>query len=203
MSSNHTYDPDTILGDKKGCSGQYASCIGTRNRIVAVVEESRGSRVFVYGGKNKQEFKKHAAKVSDIIHVEDDVVASVDKDGKGLVWNAVSGAVINGFQVSGEKFVVFKRIGPSSFAVQSESGYLYILSHNSGRNVKEVRHLELGKFNYIIAAHVNIFLVQFLEDSSLIESGDGVVVMDTDQGIQLGHLNKRKAVVCAAINVFG
>lgn len=200
MPSKYTSGSRTILGEQKGCHGQYATCIATCNRIVAVVEESEGSRVFVYGGKNRQEFKRHAAKVSGLIHVEDNVVASVDKDGKGIVWNAAKGTVITGFQVSGEKFDVFRKIGPSSFAAQSESGKLYILSHNSGRNVKEMRTLKLGKFNYVIAAHINILLVQHLQEASLIRNGDGVVVFDTETGDQLGHLNKKKAVVCAAIN---
>jgi len=112
--------------------GKVVSCLSTSNFIVAYYEKS----AFVFPLENTvakplYTFVKHSGNISRMIHVQDDVVASVGVDGELLTWCAKTGQVIGEYKVPGNTFSTIAKQSPTMLVVCAREPTASSSSRNS------------------------------------------------------------------------
>jgi len=81
------------------------------------------------------EFNKHKGEVNGLIHISDDILASVDDDGMLLTWRATTGVVQEGLKVSEDQCFALSKAGSTAILISTEHGEIIRIKHSNGKKL--------------------------------------------------------------------
>jgi len=136
--------------------------------MVAISTNSNTVYVHEYGTKGEplRVFEEHTADVNGLVHIYDDVLASVDDDGMLLTWRASTGIVQDRLELSTDRCFAISKASALVILVGTWEGEIIIVDHTNPKhlvvkerfkpdeNADESIHFICG-YNDILAAVAN------------------------------------------------
>lgn len=122
--------------------------------------QSKSIQILVFDsettGEPKFLFNPHQDNVVGIVHLVDDIIATLDYSGIQITWRASSGIILSQAHLgrTGSTHLA-KRDGYSLICLDSISGAFTVVSHVAGKKLKPVMRRNLGKFPKWIKIVVN------------------------------------------------
>jgi len=105
--------------------------------LIVVYTYSRS--VYVYENDTQGEpirtFTEHKDKINGVVHLCDDIVASVDDAGILLTWSATAGNIIDNLKISEKGCWSITKAGATRILVGTEKGEIIVVQHESGKNL--------------------------------------------------------------------
>lgn len=96
-------------------------------------------RVFIYGYSTEsgpiRVFDKHKSEIFDLVHLSDDILASVDHDDMLLTWRATTCDVLDRIKVSKDRCHSITKVSVTEILVGTANGELLIVEHANGNNL--------------------------------------------------------------------
>jgi len=135
------------------------ACIPT-HELIAV---STSMRVYIHGyftqGEPVRLFDDHNANVSGVLHLSDDILASVDMSGTLLTWRAGTGVLLDEIKVSETRFRSIAKASATEILVGTKKGEVIIFAHTDGKNltVKERCKCDDDEWIWDISAYNDVF----------------------------------------------
>jgi len=132
-------------------------------------------------------FDKHKTRVNGVVHLFDDILASVDEAGFLLTWSATTGSVRSGCRVSEGGCWAITKAGASVILVGTTTGEIILVSHEGAKNlaVNERATAENSVWIYGICAHSNIFVAIDRTNVKIWDYGDdqlfGNITIDNEK----------------------
>jgi len=122
------------------------------------------------------------------LHLDGDIIASVDSGGSLSTWNVSTGAVLEIMQVTGFSRCRMVKLGATSFLYISKKGSVIIFTHASGRDLmsKKPTPLKFYKDSSFCELH-GIYVA--------ISRGKSVLILDQTSGNILRTLDHRNHVL--------
>lgn len=124
-----------------------------------LIKELSGGQFRVFSreteGKPNIIFDHHYTEIVGIIHLFEDVVASLDETGNIITWHASSGSVLSQMQTERRGSNNFAKREYNSLVFSDISGNIHVVSHTKGEELKHVltRHLRAFSRGTRIAVH--------------------------------------------------
>jgi len=185
-----TLHPDVTLEVGSNENDDIA-CITTLNYIVLTREDGK-IHVYSFQGERLRVFEKHTSEVWDMVHIAGNIVVSVDEEGKLYCWDAFTCDIYGRFSGRSTSFRTVCKLDPNLLVLGSISNEVYIVSHENGRNITEIRKHKNVQSCDVSVAYDNIFVTDLL--------GNTATVWDCASGEMLAELKHDDMVHCTAIN---
>jgi len=159
-----------------GAANASISCISSSNYLLVANDQSGG--IYVHGNspnapadvsteKNVRIFPHHKNRVTDMMVLFGDTIASVDEGGKLLIWAADDNfTVLDDLENWGNRRLLYIEsidsntimIGASSSSEGYDAHHLYLFSHNAGRKLEWVRDMKVTPGWVVLGVvHGNLF----------------------------------------------
>lgn len=197
MDFTNPVAPRVVLNNINTTRSSLITYINTSN-VIAVTDNRE---VFVHSLEDQVTetlvFKKHGGSVTQVLHLCQDILVSVDDKGNLFSWDAESGAVLGEFKKD-HHFHSAEKLGNDTLLVGATGGKLFVLSHREGRNFVEEREVIASPFSEPQAT-VNSIFVHGDIIISLYVSNYACISKTCDFG-KVSEINQDKCIRAAALN---
>lgn len=123
------------------------ACVSTHELIAVATYRSNEVKIFGYNnqGEPNRVFIEHKREVTGLVHVCDDVLASVDKDGMLLTWRATTGVLLDQLKVSNNSFRCIAKASTARMLVGTADGEIVIVKHSNGTKLQDKKRCKSAK----------------------------------------------------------
>ena len=170
------------------------ACVSTHELIAVATYRSNEVKIFGYNnqGESNRVFLEHKRGVTGLVHVCDDVLASVDKDGMLLTWRATTGVLLDQLKVSNKPCWCIAKASTSRMLVGTADGQIVIVEHSNGTKLQDKKRCTSAKerSTWDIRACNGIFVAVV---------GGNVQVWNESSG-ELLHSIENNPVQCVAVS---
>ena len=172
------------------------ACIPERD-LFALVTYS--NKVYIYSYETKGEplrvFRKHKNYVSALVHLSDDILASVDESGVLVTWRSGTCAVLDKLQVSEHKNWAITKVSSTHLLVGTHGAEVIRVRHDNGRNLAVKNRVKVNSFKWIekMASYNDICAVVWENNGQILNNATGNILHDFQD-------NKTKGINAVAVS---
>jgi len=135
------------------------SCIPSHGLIAVATLEGVYIHESCTQGDPIRVFDKHEKMARGVVHLSDDILASVDDDGMLFTWRAATGVILDDLKVTESRCWSITKASAAEVLIGTNRGELIIVVHAEGRNLNVSHRYECESNGWIrdIGAYNNIF----------------------------------------------
>lgn len=201
--------PEVKLKCGNGCVTGIA-CVSSHELIAVATWQNVNIYGYTILGEPSRVFEEHTGKVSGLMHLCDDVLASVDTDGMLLTWEATSGAVLDQLKVSNRRCTSIAKASTTDILVGTLDGEIVIVENSNGKKLgvkkqctsgKNIRIYDISACNGIFVAALGPYGIEVynevngeLSHSILNGNGPSTCVAGSDDFIVMGYRDEKICV---------
>lgn len=132
--------PEVTLECGEYCVNAIA-CV-PNHELIAVTAESNNVFIHEYTshGEPVRVFDGHKVEVTGLLHLCDDILATVDEHGMLLTWRARTGLLLDKIEVSHDTCSAMTKASPTEIIVRTRNVNLTIVTHADGNNLAVKKH---------------------------------------------------------------
>jgi len=140
------------------------------------------SKVYIFSYETKGEplrvFRKHEKKISALVHLWDDILASVDQSGFLVTWRAGSCAVLDELQISEDMNWTITKASSTHLLVGTNRGEIISVRHHNGRNLAVENRVKVNRLKWIngMAAYNDICVVVGKKNGQILNNSTGNIL---------------------------